>query len=137
MRNTKVESGHNAAKPESSLRNWPVQLQLLNSNAPYLENADLLVAADCVPFAFADFHNRFLKGKIMITFCPKLDTTIENYIEKLTAIFREKNIKSISVVHMEVPCCSGTLKIIREALKRAGKVIPVKDYTISISGEII
>ncbi|MCI0470440.1 MAG: 4Fe-4S ferredoxin, partial [Candidatus Aminicenantes bacterium] len=79
----------------------------------------------------------FLENKILIVFCPKLDKTIENYIEKLTAIFKEKNIESLSVVHMEVPCCSGTLAIIREALKRANKVIPLKEYTISISGEII
>ena len=137
MRSQKVETGHGDRKLESSLQNWPVQLQLLNPNAPYLENADLLVSADCVPFAFADFHHRFLQGKIMITFCPKLDKTIEEYVEKLTTIFKEKNIKSVSVVHMEVPCCSGTLMILQEALKRANKVIPVKDYTISISGEII
>lgn len=137
MRGTRETTGRDVGKLESTLRNWPVQLQLLNPNAPYLENADLLVAADCVPFAFADFHRRFLQGKIMITFCPKLDTTIESYIEKLTTIFTHKNIKSISVVHMEVPCCSGTLMIIQEALERANKVIPIKEYTISISGEII
>lgn len=137
MREKKVETAQEIGKLPSSLQNWPVQLQLLNPNAPYLENADLLVAADCVPFAFADFHRRFLQGKILITFCPKLDQTIENYIEKLIAIFKEKNIKSISVVHMEVPCCSGTLTIIQEALKKANKVSPVKEYTISISGEII
>lgn len=136
MREKKSEPQQMAGKLESSLRNWPVQLQLLNPRAPYLEDADLLVAADCVPFAFADFHRRFLQGKILITFCPKLDQTIENYIEKLTAIFMEKKINSISVVHMEVPCCSGTLAIIRESLKRANKVIPVSEYTISISGEI-
>ncbi len=123
--------------PRSYLQNWPVQLQLLNPNAPYLENADLLVAADCVPFAFANFHKRFLQGKIMLTFCPKLDKTIEQYIEKLAVIFKEKKIRSVSVVHMEVPCCSGTMAIVEEALKRARRIIPIKEYTISIAGEII
>jgi len=124
-------------KPVSALQNWPVQLQLLNPYASYLENADLLVSADCVPFAFANFHQRFLEGKIMITFCPKLDKTINEYIEKLAVIFKENGIKSVSVVHMEVPCCSGTLKIVQKSLEKAKKVIPVNEYTISISGEII
>jgi NAD-dependent dihydropyrimidine dehydrogenase PreA subunit len=137
MREKTTKTGNQVEKIDSELRNWPVQLQLLNPNAAYLQDADLLVAADCVPFAYANFHRRFLPGKILITFCPKLDQTIENYIEKLTHIFKEKNIKSVSVLHMEVPCCSGTLTVIGEALKRAGKVIPLKDYTISISGEII
>ena len=122
---------------ESQLRQWPVQLQLVNPHAPYFQDAELLVAADCVPFAYADFHQRFLKGKVMITFCPKLDKTIDQYIEKLTVLFRDNHIKSISVVHMEVPCCSGTLYLVQKALEHAGKVIPIKDYTISISGEII
>ncbi|MCK4763813.1 MAG: 4Fe-4S binding protein [Candidatus Aminicenantes bacterium] len=137
MRDKKPAPPQNSEKLESTLQNWPVQLGLLSPYAPYLKNADLLVSADCVPFAYADFHRRFLQGKIMLTFCPKLDHTIEEYIEKLTAIFKEQNIKSVTVLHMEVPCCSGTLRIVEEALKSAGKVIPIKDYTISISGEII
>ena len=123
--------------PASQLRNWPVQLQLLNPNAPYLRGADILVAADCVPFAYAGFHQRFLKDKVVITFCPKLDQTIEQYVQKLAAIFAHQEIRSVSVVHMEVPCCSGTVRIIQEALELAQKVIPVKQYTISINGEII
>lgn len=121
---------------ESLLQNWPVQLMLLNPRAPYLKGADLLVAADCVPFAYADFHRRFLQGKIMVTFCPKLDRTIEQYIDKLALIFESQDIRSVSVVHMEVPCCSGTLRIVEEAQKKAQKIIPVKEYTISIHGEI-
>lgn len=122
---------------ESRLRNWPVQLQLLNPHAPYLRNANLLVSADCVPYAFADFHQRFLEDKILITFCPKLDQTIDQYIEKLSTIFRDNPIKSVSVVHMEVPCCSGSLQIVRQALKLAQRAMPIKEYTVSISGEII
>ncbi len=124
-------------KPGSALQNWPVQLQLLNPQAPYLKNADLLVSADCVPFAYPDFHRRFLEGKILTILCPKLDTTIDEYIEKLAIIFEESDIKTVSVLHMEVPCCSGIVFIVQKALKKAKKVIPVIDSTISISGEII
>lgn len=131
------QSGAMNVPVESQLRQWPVQLQLINPRAPYLQDADLLVAADCVPFAYANFHQRFLKDKVMVIFCPKLDQTIDQYIEKLTAIFRDNNIKSVSVVHMEVPCCSGTVYLVQKALEQAGKIIPIKDYTISIAGEII
>jgi hypothetical protein len=114
-----------------------VQLQLLNSRAPYLTDAELLVAADCVPFAMADFHRRFLKGKVVITFCPKLDRVTDHYIEKLAEIFKTQNIRAVHVVHMEVPCCTGTLRIIEEALKRSGQSIPVRDHTVSIGGGVI
>ncbi len=121
----------------AELRNWPVQLQLLNPDAPYLENADLLIAADCAPFAYPNFHQKFLKNKILIILCPKLDHTIDEYIHKLAQIFEKQDIKSISIVHMEVPCCSGIEIIVKRALKKAGKNIPIKDYTISINGQII
>ena len=101
------------------LRNWPVQLQLLNPNAPYLKNGNLLIAADCAPFAYANFHQRFLKDKILIIFCPKLDKTIEQYIDKLADIFKNQDIKSISIVHMEVPCCSGIEVIVERALEKS------------------
>jgi len=141
MRNKKPQQGQPpgamGVSVESQLRQWPVQLQLINPGAPYLQDADLLVVADCVPFAYANFHQRFLKDKVMVIFCPKLDQTIDQYIEKLTAIFLNNNIKSISVVQMEVPCCSGTLYLVQKALEQAKKIIPIKDYTISITGEII
>lgn len=121
----------------AELRNWPVQLQLLNPNAPYLKNADLLISADCAPFAYANFHERFLKDKILIILCPKLDKTIDEYVDKLAEIFMKQDIKSISIVHMEVPCCSGIEVIVRRALEKANKNIIIKDYTISISGEIV
>jgi hypothetical protein len=119
------------------LHNWPIQLQLLQPHAPYLKNSELLIAADCVPFAYANFHARFLKGKVMLTFCPKLDQTLDSYVEKLATIFATQNIKSVSVVYMEVPCCSGTLMLVQRALEKAGKVIPLKEYVISIGGEIL
>jgi len=121
----------------AQLQNWPIQLQLLNPNAPYLKNADLLLAADCAPFAYANFHQRFLKDKVLIIFCPKLDQTIEQYIDKLAAIFEKQDIKSITIVHMEVPCCSGIEVIVKRALEKANKNIIIKDYTISINGEIV
>jgi NAD-dependent dihydropyrimidine dehydrogenase PreA subunit len=120
----------------SELRQWPIQLHLINPNAPYLENADLLISADCVPFSFADFHQLFLKDKIVITLCPKLDKDIDLYIEKLAQIFRTKNIKSITVTRMEVPCCGGIELIIQKALEMAGKSTNVKVHIISIKGEI-
>lgn len=121
----------------SELRQWPVQLQLLNPNAQYFENADLLLAADCTPFAFANFHQKFIKDKIAITMCPKLDVTMEQYVEKLTAILKGHNIKSITVVRMEVPCCSGIVKLAETAIRKSGKQVLMKEYTISINGEII
>ncbi|MCE1248277.1 MAG: 4Fe-4S binding protein [Firmicutes bacterium] len=126
-----------SAPLSSELRQWPVQLQLLNPQAPYFDNADLVVAADCVPFAYPNFHQRFLKDKTLVVFCPKLDHTIEQYVDKLAQIFRTKNIKSVTLVHMEVPCCFGVESVVRTAMEKAGKNITLKDYTISLQGEII
>ena len=131
------EQHTDSARPKSVLQNWPVQLKLLNPHATYLKGADLLIAADCVPFAFADFHKRFLAGKVMTTFCPKLDSGIDEYIDKLTLIFRDNAIKSVTVVHMEVPCCSGIIRILQQAMQKSETIIPIREYTISISGEII
>ncbi len=119
------------------LNNWPIQLMLINPDAEYYNNADLLICADCVPFSYPNFHQKFLKNKVLIMFCPKLDKTIDTYVEKLAYIFENKNIQSVSIVHMEVPCCSGIEIIIKRALEKAQKNIILKDYTISISGEII
>ena len=137
MRRSGPEVGDNNIQMSSALRNWPIQLRLINPRASYFENADLLVVADCVPFAYAGFHSRFLQDKIMITFCPKLDNDLNEYIEKLAVIFNKKRINSISVAHMEVPCCLGILSIIQKALARAEIVIPIKEYIISIAGNII
>jgi len=133
------KSGNQMREPvmlTSELGSWPIQLQLLNPNAPYLKNADLLLAADCAPFAYANFHQRFIKGKVLIIFCPKLDRTIEEYVDKLSEIFQKQDIKSLSIVHMEVPCCSGIEIIVKRALEKAQKNIITRDYTISINGEI-
>lgn len=124
-------------KMVSELRQWPIQLQLLNPHAPYFKDADIVIAADCVPFSYANFHSRFLKGKIVIIFCPKLDGVTDQYVEKLAEIIKNNNVKSISVVHMEVPCCFGTESIVEQAIANSGKNIPIKEYTISVQGEIV
>jgi hypothetical protein len=121
----------------TELRQWPVQLALVNPAAEYFENADLLLSADCVPYAYADFHRRFLKGKVVITFCPKLDPDIERYIDKLSQIFILHKIKSVSIVRMEVPCCGGMEVVLQKALERAGKMHFVKVNVISVDGKII
>jgi ferredoxin len=122
---------------QSELNNWPIQLKLLNPHAPYLKGADLVIAADCTAFAYANFHQKFLKNKVLIMLCPKLDTDLDSYVEKLSVIFQTQEISSITLVHMEVPCCGGVEMIIKEAMKNSGTNIIVKDYTVSISGELI
>jgi len=122
---------------QSELNNWPIQLKLLNPNAAYFKNADLVIAADCSAFAYPNFHGKFLKDKILIMFCPKLDTNLEIYVEKLQQIFEKQDINSVSIVHMEVPCCGGIEMIVKEAMTKANKNIIIKDYTISLTGELI
>lgn len=119
----------------SELRQWPIQITLVPPQAPYLAGADLLIAADCVPFAYANFHEDFLKGKVVLIGCPKLDD-LAFYKEKLTKIFKENDLKSITCVHMEVPCCFGLIKVTQEALSLAGKNIPFKEITVGIEGEL-
>lgn len=122
---------------QAQLQNWPIQLQLLNPNTGFFKNADLLIAADCTPFAYPNFHQEFLKGKILIILCPKLDRVIDGYIDKLTQIFQKHEINSITIAHMEVPCCSGIEVIVRRALEKAQKNIEIEDYTISMNGKIL
>jgi Pyruvate/2-oxoacid:ferredoxin oxidoreductase delta subunit len=125
-----------AAPAQSGLSHWPVQLKLVPFNAPYFQEADLLLVADCVPFALADFHARFLQGNPIAIGCPKLDDA-NFYVEKLADILRESSVKSLTVVHMEVPCCRGLTRIAAAAIDASGAAIPVNDVTISISGEVL
>ncbi len=129
------ERGEGAAVP-SRLGNWPVQLKLVPPTAPYLQGADLLIAADCVPFAFADFHRRFLGDKVLLIGCPKLDSA-EFYRQKLAQLFIQNDIRSIEVVYMEVPCCFGMVHLVHESIKESGKEIPLKLTKIGINGEIL
>ena len=119
----------------SQLTQWPVQLKLVPINAPYFQDADLLIAADCVPFAYPDFHRDFLKGKAVVVGCPKLDD-IHLYKEKLTEIFKANSIKSITLPYMEVPCCFGLVKATEDAIAASGKNIPFKKVKIGIRGDI-
>jgi len=119
----------------SELMQWPVQIKLLPVNAPYFNGAHLLIAADCAAFANGDFHNRFMKGKITMIGCPKLDEG--NYTEKLTAILAGNDIASVTVVRMEVTCCGGLANAAIEALKNCGKMIPWQVVTLSVRGEVL
>jgi Fe-S-cluster-containing hydrogenase component 2 len=133
---TEKETVNIQEKRESMLSQWPVQLTLLPPNAPFFENADLLIAADCVPFAYANFHNDFLRGRTLVVGCPKLDDA-EFYKKKLTEIFKRSNIRSATVVNMEVPCCFSLYRLVKEALDSSGKNIPLKQEIISIKGDRI
>jgi len=121
----------------SQLRQWPVQLKLVPPMAPYFKNADLLIAADCVPFAHGAFHSEFLRDKALIIFCPKLDEGIDAYVEKLAHIIEMNQIKSITIAHMEVPCCFGTDRVIEAAVKKSGRNVPVESKVISVQGDTI
>ncbi|HDP80536.1 MAG TPA: 4Fe-4S dicluster domain-containing protein [Spirochaetes bacterium] len=121
---------------KSELRQWPVQLKLVNPAAPYFQDADLLIAADCAPVAFGGFHEQFLKNKTVIIFCPKLDPYGEEYIEKLAAVFSTHTINSVTMVRMEVPCCGGVGMIVQKAMEKAGKNIPVHEHVVGINGEL-
>jgi ferredoxin len=133
----KVDSKVKTSKPsQSQLRQWPVQIKLVPVSAPYLNNADLLIAADCVPFAYADFHSDLLKDKVLLVGCPKLDD-IEVYQEKISQIVKNNNIKSITYAHMEVPCCFGLVGVIKSVIADLGEDIPFKEAVISIKGERI
>lgn len=118
----------------SELSHWPIQIHLVPPTAPFLKGADLLIAADCTPVAYPDFHQDFLKGKVVMVGCPKFDD-VDGYIQKFTDIFKEADIKRITAVVMEVPCCSGLPTIIKKAMEAAGKNIPLEEVVISTRGE--
>ncbi len=124
-----------AAKLQSQLGQWPVQIKLVPINAPYFDGAKLLIAADCTAYAYANMHQDFMRGKITLIGCPKLDAV--DYTEKLTEIIRSNNIQSVTVVRMEVPCCGGLQMAAINALKNSGKFIPWQVVTISIDGKIL
>ena len=124
-----------AAAPAPQLANWPVQIKLVNPRAPYLQNAALLVAADCTAFAYADIHRKFMRNKVTLIGCPKLDEG--DYAEKLAEVLRLNDIKSITVLKMEVPCCGGLSAAVQRALQASGKTIPWQVVTISTEGDIL
>lgn len=129
-------SDNSTLNVQSELGSWPVQLKLVSPFAGFFRNSDILISATCVPFSYGNFHARFMKGKVPIVMCPKLDDANDRYVEKLAEIFRNNDVRSITIVRMEVPCCGGTAGVVEEALKRSGKNIIVRDYIIGIDGEI-
>jgi len=121
----------------SELRQWPVQMHLVNPNAPYFRGSDLLLAADCVAFSMGGFHSAHLKGKSLAIACPKLDHDMETYVEKLSAMVDIAKINTITVMMMEVPCCGGLLQMVRAALANTSRKVPVKKIIVGISGEVL
>jgi ferredoxin len=123
-------------QPGSALRNWPVQIHLLPVRAPFFDQANLLVAGDCLPFAMGDFHRRLLPGTTLAVGCPKLDDAAA-YVGKLSQIFSQNEIRSVKIAYMEVPCCAGLVRIVKKAVEASGKAIPVSMVKVGIQGEII
>lgn len=133
----KVQKAENKSEGNlSELRQWPVQIKLINTKAQFLEGADLLIAADCTAYAYADFHKDFIKGKITMIGCPKLDDA-QFYKEKLAEILRNNNIRSIKVIRMSVPCCGGIVNAVKRAMLEANTIVPYSEVTIDPNGEIV
>ena len=130
-------AGDNGSPVPSRLQNWPVQLHLANPAASYFKNADLLLAADCSAFAAGDFHNRFMKNKVVVIACPKLDQGKEIYLQKIISLIEDARVNTITVVTMEVPCCSGLTQLTRIAAENASVKVPVKSVMLSVSGEVL
>jgi ferredoxin len=133
-----VDSAHDdrMIPRHSLLGHWPVQLTLVPPAAPFLQNADLVIAADCVPFAYPGFHQDFLKDHALVVACPKLDD-FQAHLVKLTEVLKQSSVKSLKVVHMEVPCCSGLVHMAKQAIQHSGKDIPMEEVTIGIKGDIL
>ena len=132
---TREETAAPAMPAVSRLKNWPVQIQLAPVKAPYFDGADLLIAADCCAYSYGTFHEDFIRGRVALIGCPKLDHT--NYAEKLTAILRENDIRSVTLTRMQVPCCGGLAFMLGEALRNCGREIPVRVVTIGMDGRIL
>lgn len=133
----KMADNHNNGSSHSQLRQWPVQLHLINPGASHFIGSDLLVAADCSAFALGDFHQNWLKNKTLVIACPKLDQGKEIYLQKFISLIENAKVNTITVLIMEVPCCGGLLQLVEMAIKRAGRKVPVKTITVSISGKIL
>ena len=130
-----VQAAPTAVVPQSQLRNWPVQIKLAPVNAPYFDGAHLLIAADCTAYAYANFHHEFIRGRVTLVGCPKLDGV--NYADKLTQIFSGNDIRSVTVARMTVPCCGGLPFAVKTAVESSGRKIPVYVATINPKGEIV
>ncbi|MCK5635816.1 MAG: 4Fe-4S ferredoxin, partial [Thermoplasmatales archaeon] len=121
----------------SQLRQWPIQLHLVPPNAPYFQGKDVILVADCVGYSLGDFHKDYLKDRSIAIACPKLDSNIDTYVEKLTSMIDDAKINTLTVMTMEVPCCSGLLGIAKKATENASRKIPIKSIVVSVKGEIL
>ena len=135
IRRPSAPASAHSGPAQSELSQWPVQLKLVPVNAPYFAGAHLLIAADCTAYAYGNFHGRFIKNRITLIGCPKLDEG--DYTDKLTAILRENDIQSLTIVRMEVPCCGGIEHAAKTALQRSGKFIPWQVFTVATDGRIL
>ncbi len=132
-----IETAYSVAGVKSELRQWPVQLHLVNPQAPYYRNADVLIAADCTAYTIANFHQQYLKGKSLAIACPKLDSNLDVYLNKITAMIDYSEINTITVMIMQVPCCGGLLRIVQQAVAVARRKVPVKKMVVSVEGQIL
>lgn len=131
---TASPTGHVSSCRQSQLSNFPIQVKLAPINAPWFDNCDLLIAADCTAYAYANFHSQFMEGKVTLIACPKLDAV--NYAEKLSQVFTQNDIRSITITRMTVPCCGGIVFAVKNAISMSGKDIPLSIATISPAGEV-
>ena len=137
LRETKDKVADESGKRQSQLGQWPIQLHLIGPTAPYYQNADVLLTADCVAYALADFHKDYLKGKSIAIACPKLDEGQDIYLQKIVSWIEDANINSLTVQIMQVPCCMGLAMLAKQALEKASRKIPVKVMVVSIQGDIL
>lgn len=135
--NNESENVAENGKRSSQLAQWPIQLHLVSPQAPYFQGSDLLLSADCVAYALADFHKDYLKGKSLAIACPKLDDGQDSYVGKLAALIDEARINTITIMIMQVPCCRGLLSIVKQAQQQSKREIPVKLMVVSLQGEIL
>jgi len=131
------EEKNSMVSGQSELRQWPVQMHLINPQAGYFKNSDLLMAADCVGFAMGNFHQDFLKGKTLAIACPKLDSSLEIYVDKLIQLIDIAKVNTITVMIMQVPCCGGLLQVVKKAVAQASRKVPVKSIMVSLEGEVL
>jgi hypothetical protein len=132
-----IDSGQAVGKISSQLRQWPIQMHLISPLAPYYQNADVLLTADCVAYALGDFHREYMKDKSLAIACPKLDSGQEIYMEKIKAWIDDAKINTLTVLIMQVPCCMGLLGLAREAAEKAERKVPIKYEVVSVQGEVI
>ncbi len=132
-----VKEGDDSGNRPSQLKQWPIQLHLIMPTAPYFQEADVVLAADCVAYAMGDFHKDYLKGKSVAIACPKLDAEQEIYQEKITSMIDDANINTLTVMIMEVPCCGGLAHMAEQALEKATRKIPIKKIVVGLQGDIV